>query len=124
VRFLADENVEQPVVDVLRTAGQDVLCVGDVAPGASDSYVFHLASSENRLILTNDKDFGELAYREGRAAAGIVLLRLGSADGAGKAARLAAVFPSVAARLTGRFVVISDHGIRLRPLLSARGDAQ
>lgn len=57
MRLLANENVEQPVVDALRAAGHDVTCVGEAAPGARDEQVLHLANVEGRLLLTNDKDF-------------------------------------------------------------------
>ena len=122
MRFLADENVEQPIVDALREAGHDVLCISHVGPGASDSDVFRLAATEARLILTNDKDFGELAYRERRVAAGVVLLRLESESGAEKARRLTAILPSLMDRLPGHFAVLTDHGVRLRPLSGTAED--
>jgi predicted nuclease of predicted toxin-antitoxin system len=124
VRSLADENVEAAVADALREGGHDVLCVGDATPGASDLEVFDLASAEDRVILTNDKDFGELAYREARVAAGILLLRLGCASGAEKADRLASLMASVTERLRGRFVVVTDRGIRFRPLHRTTGDTR
>jgi predicted nuclease of predicted toxin-antitoxin system len=116
VRFLANENVEQPVVDSLRAAGHDVVCVGEVAPGARDEEVLRLANAESRLLLTNDKDFSELVYREGRVSGGIVLLRLETQDGRQKAARLAEILAGVEERLAGHFAVVSEERVRLRPL--------
>lgn len=119
MRLLANENVEQPIVDSLRAAGHDVACVAEVAPGARDEEVLRLANSESRLLLTNDKDFSELVYREGRVSAGIVLLRLQAQDGAQKAARLGDILPGVQERLAGHFAVISEERVRLRPLRRA-----
>lgn len=122
MRFLADENVEQAVVDVLRAAGHDVSCVGDVLPGAADLGVLALAASQNRILVTNDKDFGRLAYREARAAVGILLLRLGCEDGPENARRLATFLPSIAVYLPDRFAVLTDRGARLRPLRDQGSD--
>jgi predicted nuclease of predicted toxin-antitoxin system len=116
MRFLADENVEQPVVDALRAAGNDVTCVGEVAPGARDQEVLRLANAESRLLLTNDKDFGEAVYREGRTSEGIVLLRLRTEDGVEKAATVAKMLLELERRLAGHFAVLTDERVRLRPL--------
>lgn len=116
MRFLANENIEQPIIDALRAAGHDVASVGEIAPGSPDEDVLRLANIESRIVLTNDKDFGELIYRRGRASAGILLLRLESEDGAQKAARLMQIFPSVEGALTGRFTVLTEARARLRPL--------
>lgn len=116
MRFLANENIERPIVDHLRDAGHDVACIGELAPGASDEEVLRLADTESRLVLTNDKDFGEMAYRENRASAGIVLLRLEAQDGAEKAARLAHILPAIEERLPRHFAVVTERRVRMRPL--------
>jgi predicted nuclease of predicted toxin-antitoxin system len=116
VRFLADENVEQPLVSWLRESGHDVICVGDMAPGATDDEVLDLADRDRRVLLTNDKDFGEIAHRRGRPAAGVVLLRLKTQDGSKKASHLARALPLLGERLEGRFAVVNEESVRLRPL--------
>jgi predicted nuclease of predicted toxin-antitoxin system len=107
-------------VDALRAAGHDVVCVAEVAPGARDEEVLGLANAQARLILTNDKDFGELVYRDGRVSQGVVLLRFAAEDGRERAARLADVPPSIMERLPGHFAVLSEQGVRLRPLRRAQ----
>ena len=77
MRFLADENFPGAAVDALVRAGHDVVWIGKIAPGTPDSEVFRWAARESRIILTFDKDFGEIA----RGAifpddCGIVLFRL------------------------------------------------
>jgi predicted nuclease of predicted toxin-antitoxin system len=116
VRFLADENVEQPLVAWLRESGHDVTCVADVAPGASDEQVLCLADGDRRALVTNDKDFGEIAHRQGRPAAGIVLLRFRTQDGSMKAQQLAHSLPLLVERLEGHFAVVNENSVRLRPL--------
>ena len=76
MRFLADESVERPVVVRLRNAGYDVSYVSETQPGAPDDNVLRQASRELRILVTNDKDFGTLAFLQRRASAGVVLLRL------------------------------------------------
>jgi predicted nuclease of predicted toxin-antitoxin system len=75
--FLADENFPRPAVEALRQAGFDVLWIAEANPGAPDDEVLALCISTGRVLLTFDKDFGELAYRRSRSApCGIVLFRV------------------------------------------------
>ena len=60
MKFLADESVEKPVVDRLRNQGFDVMYIGEKTPCISDEDVLRLANNEDRVLITNDKDFGFL----------------------------------------------------------------
>lgn len=62
MRFLADESCDFAVVKALREAGHDVAAVRDSSRGAADEVVINLAVRENRILLTEDKDFGQLVY--------------------------------------------------------------
>src|SRR5207249_373645 len=73
--FLADESCDFGVVRALRAAGHDVLAVADVAQRADDSDVIQLALKEGRILLTEDKDFGQLVYASGTPMAGVILIR-------------------------------------------------
>jgi hypothetical protein len=64
MRLLADENVPGPLVRALVESGCDVAWVRTVSPGVSDPEVLALAMQEKRILLTFDKDFGEIAKRE------------------------------------------------------------
>jgi len=76
MRILANENVPGPVVGTLRERGHDVLSVREGMRGASDRAVLGRAQAEGRLIVTLDKDFGELVFGRGReASCGVVLFR-------------------------------------------------
>lgn len=77
MRILANENVPGEIVQSLRAQGHDIVWIRIEAPGSTDSEVLALAQTEKRIIMTFDKDFGELAFRWGLpATSGIILLRL------------------------------------------------
>ena len=77
MRILANENVPGEIVQSLRAQGHDIVWIRIEAPGSVDSQVLAIAQTEKRIILTFDKDFGELAFRWGLpATSGIILLRL------------------------------------------------
>jgi len=111
--ILADENIAGPVVDRLRADGVDVLWVTEVAAASRDEDVLDLASREGRILLTDDKDFGELVVRHGRAHAGVVLLRLAGMPLARRAELVSSFLRSSLAEIRGAFVVV-DHDGRVR----------
>jgi predicted nuclease of predicted toxin-antitoxin system len=75
-KFLADENMPRFVVELLRSNGHDVAWIGELAPGANDQDVLQRSLSDQRVLITLDKDFGELAFRSGkRCSCGVILLR-------------------------------------------------
>ena len=74
--FLAEESVDRQIVDALRDAGYSVSYVLESSPGISDSKVLQEAIRKNAILITSDKDFGELAFRRRLENQGIVLLRL------------------------------------------------
>ena len=75
MRFLADESCDFAVVRALRKAGFDVLAVSELSPRADDTAVVELASQEGTILLTEDKDFGQLVYAEQRENRRVVLIR-------------------------------------------------
>jgi predicted nuclease of predicted toxin-antitoxin system len=75
MRFLADESCDFAVVRALRAAGFDVLCILESSPRAEDSEVIGLALREERILLTEDKDFGRLVYSHGQETLGVIFLR-------------------------------------------------
>jgi predicted nuclease of predicted toxin-antitoxin system len=116
MRILADENVPGPVVAALREAGHDVVWTRETSPGARDRDVLGTAQGEARLVVTYDKDFGELAVRHALpAASGVVLVRL---SGPSPEVDNARVVEALIGRddWAGHFAVITDDRVRLRPL--------
>lgn len=114
--FLADENVPRSVVDALRDGGDDVRWIREDAPGISDRAVLARAVEDGRVLITFDKDFGELARHDGLSAqAGVILIRVSLPPGRDQGRLLARV---LAARRDwpGHFAVIEAGRIRMRPL--------
>jgi len=75
-RFLANENALRDAVLAARAAGFDVAWMVELQPGASDEIVLSLAQQDDRVLITFDKDFGELVFRRGFAGShGVILLR-------------------------------------------------
>ena len=116
MKFLADESLEARLVESLRAAGHDVLFVAEMDPGISDSDVLDQANREHRVLLTNDKDFGELAFLQRQTRHGIVLFRLQSESIVLKQDRLFQLLTAHAAALPLSFTVVTDARVRLRPL--------
>ncbi len=75
MRFLADESCDFAVVRALRGAGFDVLCISESTPRAEDLEVIGLALREERILLSEDKDFGRLVYSHGEKTLGVIFLR-------------------------------------------------
>jgi len=116
VKLLADECCDALLVDGLRSDGHDVLYVKETGRGAQDDTILQLAAEQQRVLLTEDKDFGELVVRLKLPAYGIVLLRMNPADSAAKLMRLRYLLQHHAHRLPGSFVVLGESRTRFRPL--------
>jgi predicted nuclease of predicted toxin-antitoxin system len=115
VRWLAVECVSGSLVARLRKAGHDAVYVAEIAPGSTDAEVFAFARDEARLLLTDDKDFGDSVYRQIRSVPGVVLSRI---DIAACIAwpRLMAAIRRYGETLLGRYTVIEETRFRSRSL--------
>ena len=115
MRLLIDEDLPRGMAEALRRLGYDVAHIRGDAPGSTDEQVLSRATAEGRVLVTADKDFGDLVFGAGLGAgSGIILLRLrGSLE-----ARTAALVAAAEARddWTGVFAVVTDGGVRARPL--------
>jgi predicted nuclease of predicted toxin-antitoxin system len=120
VRWLADECVAAPLAAFLRAYGRDVLYVAEASAGLSDADVITLALREKRLLLTEDKDFGDLVFRRERTVPGVVLMRIGTETPAMKTTRLAAAIERYGEGFFGRYTVIEEGRSRSRHLWSER----
>ena len=116
MRLLANENFPKEAVEALRRQGHDVKWVRTDCPGISDRQVLSLAQSENRLLLTFDKDFGELAFRAGLpATTGVILFRIPPKFPA-FIAQVAVAALDERTDWEGHFSVIEQDRIRMTPL--------
>ncbi len=112
--ILADESVDQPIVDRLRLEGHDVVAVAEAFPSIADNDVLEHANSRSAILLTADKDFGELVFRQNRVHGGVVLVRLFGMLAEIKAEIVADTLRNRAAELPGAFTVISPGIVRIR----------
>jgi predicted nuclease of predicted toxin-antitoxin system len=117
LKFLADECCDAGLVVSLRAAGHDVTYVTEQNAGSSDDEVLLRAYDEGRILLTEDKDFGELAYRLRKPSLGIVLIRIDVKDRDLKWPRFKKLIEKYEERLPGHFVVIQSNRYRFRPLI-------
>ena len=116
LRILANENVPGEAIDALRRLGHDVVWIRVHAPGCSDEAVLSQAQAEHRIVVTFDKDFGELAFRRGLpSSCGIILFR---ATNQSPAYTVALIVAALQSRLewSGYFSVVENDRIRMTPL--------
>src|SRR5262245_37972377 len=114
MNLLADESVDREVVERLRQEGHDTVYVADLSPSITDDEVLQQANDRGALLVTADKDFGELVYRQGRVHAGVLLVRLAGLPVATKADVVARALQEHEAELQGAFSVVSPGALRVR----------
>ena len=120
MRLCANENVPEDCVTHLRQGGHDVLWIREATPGSSDAEVLACALAEKRLLITFDKDFGDLVFRCGaKASYGIVLFRIAQPSSAVVAEKVAGVL-GCRDDWSGHFSVVDDFAIRMRLLPASR----
>lgn len=113
MEFLADESCALPVIQSLRAAGHDVVSIAESDPGAHDEQVLARALNEKRVLITEDRDFGELVYARGRSSAGVILLRFPSGVRLFKAATVVDAVTRLGARLQNSFAVVEPGRVRI-----------
>ena len=114
--FFADECFDARLTANLRGEGYDVRSVPEAQRGATDDDVLRHAYAEGHVVLTEDKDFGELVYRLQQPAVGVILLRMEDEPLALKWRRLRSTLRLYPDRIVGEFVVIEPRRTRFRPL--------
>jgi predicted nuclease of predicted toxin-antitoxin system len=113
MEFLADESCAGPVIRALREAGHDVLAIAEIAKGASDEQVLQRAFAERRILVTEDRDFGELVYARSLPSAGVILVRFDTRARHARSATVAEAVSKLGPRLSGAFTVIEAGRVRV-----------
>jgi predicted nuclease of predicted toxin-antitoxin system len=116
MKFVADESVDRDIVERLRQDRHQVWYVAEMASGIPDDAVLKLANRESALLLTVDKDFGEMVFRQGRFTGGVVLVRLAGLSAERKAQIVAAMVAQHLSQLAESFTVIAPGACRIRHL--------
>ena len=116
MRFLGDESVDDPIIDLLRKNGYEIDYIKEISPGIDEEALLELAHTNDSILITMDKDFGELVYRKKQAHRGIVLLRLDGFTPKERAALVLVVFDKHLLELSNSFTVIQTNFTRIRPM--------
>ena len=116
MKFFVDESTGFSVAEFLRKEQHDVLYAGKVMPQAPDQDILSRAVAGQRILITNDKDFGELIFRSGKKHAGVILLRLRSDQPAARVRVLKAALKKYSDKLSGHFCVITETEVRFRSI--------
>ncbi|MCY3818723.1 MAG: DUF5615 family PIN-like protein [Gammaproteobacteria bacterium] len=114
MKLLANENIPLATVKALREAGEDVLSVTEASPGASDEAIIRWARREGRVVVTFDRDYGELVFNQRLPPpAGVLYMRFEPESPTEPAAFIARL-KQEGVELEGRFTMINRDGIRQR----------
>lgn len=116
IKFIADVNLEKPVIDFLRENGYDVLWVPDYNCEISDKDLLVLANTQNRVLLTNDKDFGEITFLQKKLSAGIILFRVKEQNAQDKIILIKKLLQNYGEKIVNHFIVINKDRIRFVPM--------
>ncbi len=112
--FLADESCDFAVVRALRSAGYDVFAVSEVTSRSVDRQLIEQAAREQRVLLTEDKDFGWLVYVSQVDSAGVVLIRYPGQAREGLPQAMVTLVQNQGKQLVGAFTVLEPGYIRIR----------
>jgi predicted nuclease of predicted toxin-antitoxin system len=116
VRILADENVPRTIVAWLRATGHDVLYAAESRQQTPDVDLLREAEALGSVVLTEDKDFGELIFRDHGNSHGVILVRMEDRPASARLLRLQQVWNLVESKVPGHFLVVTAARIRRRPL--------
>jgi predicted nuclease of predicted toxin-antitoxin system len=115
MNFVADEGVDRQIVERLRQDGHEILYVAEMGPSITDEEVLDRANEKGALLITADKDFGEMVFHRNLITiGGVVLLRLLGLPPERKAEIVSEVVESRIADLPDAFSVISPGRVRIR----------
>jgi predicted nuclease of predicted toxin-antitoxin system len=116
-KIVADESVDAQIIHRLREDGFNVLSIAEVSPSVSDDVVLKLAYHESALLLTADKDFGALVFRQRQVAMGIVLTRLAELLPTSTPDVVSQAFKDHGSEFDHNFTVITPGDVRIRAIL-------
>ena len=113
IRFLADESCDFTVVRGLRATGYDVVAISETARGAADLAVIAQAVAEERILITEDTDFGQLVYAHAHTSSGVILIRFPARVRANLVKQVLQLIEQAGDRLKGAFVVLQPGRTRI-----------
>jgi len=114
LKFLVDIGVGKKAEKWLLENGFDSKTVRGINPKAKDSEILKIAVSENRMVITMDKDFGELVFNSGANHEGVLILRLEDATGDEKVEIIKKILKNYSDKMYKKFCVFQDGRLRIR----------
>lgn len=111
MRLIVDESTGRKLANIIKQAGYDVVFSLDVLSGANDLQLLDLAEREKCVLITDDKDFGELIFRLNRPSSGVILLRMPKDP----LKRFEGI-KDILDKAEGKFIVVKEGQIRIRDL--------
>jgi predicted nuclease of predicted toxin-antitoxin system len=116
MNFVADENIDRQIVEKLRDDGHIVWYVAEMVPSIPDSEVLRIGNDESAPLITSDKDFGELVFRQHLVSYGVLLIRLSGLSSKLKANIVSSTITNHENEILKNFIVISPNSIRIRKI--------
>lgn len=118
MKFLVDENVGFSLINFLRNSGYDTKSVSEFYPSRDDFFLINLAYKEERIIITNDKDFGFLIFNSKFPTPSVILLRFQQENSNQKIDAMKHILQFPKEKIYNHFIVISENKIRFRKIMS------
>lgn len=115
-QFLADESCDALIVRTLRALGYDVVYIAEVAPSQSDENILAQGNREERIVVTEDRDFCELVFRDAKPTYGVVLVRIPVPHRLRKADRITELVENHLDELPGAMTTVMLKRHKIRPL--------
>lgn len=116
MKFLADEGIDKSLVNLLRKAGYDTFYQAESEQGLDDVFILEKANSEQRILITRDMDFGELAWRMNMIHTGIILVRAEELSSLSRSKLVAEFISSNLDLLHNHFIVLQPGAARIRKM--------
>jgi len=113
MRFIADETLGPIVIKWLRKLHHNVLSIYEDFRGLNDDEILQKSFEDNRILITNDKDFGEMVFRQRKSHSGVILLRLDDERSTNTIEVLDMLLGRYASQLVGNFVVATESTVRV-----------
>jgi len=115
VRLLCDADVDGPLVQRLRDEGHEVFYMAEIKPDATDDEVLELANQHGVVLVTRDKGFGQMVFRQGLPFYGVLLIRLAGVPMLTRKDMLAEAVRNHGREFQSAFSVLTQTGLRIRP---------
>ncbi len=112
--FLVDESVDHSIVECLRKNNYTVMAIAEMEPGLTDIQVFDIANDSKAILITADKDFGEIVYQQNVIPFGVILIRLSGLSSIKKSTIVYNAIQQHGIEIKGSFTVITPGIVRVR----------